>query len=79
MIGSLMREARKDACLSMGEMAKTHKLAKPYLSRVEAGKTNISLKKASQILSVHGFDIAVMYSEGEIIAAQLVKQDRASP
>ena len=51
-IGSRLKQARIDACLTQQEMAEKTNLSVAFISRVERGTSHINLKRLSEFCSI---------------------------
>ena len=62
-IASRIREARKMAGLSQGQVARILGLHRPSISQVEAGQRNVSAEELSRLAEI--YDVALSWLAGE--------------
>jgi transcriptional regulator with XRE-family HTH domain len=70
-IAARIREARKMAGLSQGQVAKLLKLHRPAVSELEAGNRRVSAEELAQMASL--FDVSIAWLVGE--APEAVESD----
>ena len=71
LIADRIREARKSAGLSQGQVAKLMGLHRPSVSEIEAGNRRVSGEELAQLAEL--FDVSVAWLVGE--AAETVESD----
>lgn len=64
-IGSILAEKRKEAGLTLRELAEMCGINNANVSKIETGKYNVSIDILSKILSVLGYRLTVERRDGE--------------